>query len=100
MFLTKTNRVSLSVRFLDKTGYTGSTFQLINGVFLLSTFFLVRIVYGWYTVSLPLLHPARPLTITVLIVNIILADNVQDIGWNAHALLGSVHDRTHSLDVA
>ncbi|KAI0819028.1 DUF887-domain-containing protein [Irpex lacteus] len=35
--------------FLDKTGYTGSTFQLINGVFLLSTFFLVRIVYGWYT---------------------------------------------------
>ncbi|KAI0705937.1 DUF887-domain-containing protein [Cytidiella melzeri] len=35
--------------FLDKTGKTGSTFQLINGVLLLSTFFFVRIVYGWYT---------------------------------------------------
>ncbi|KAI8982862.1 DUF887-domain-containing protein [Trametes punicea] len=35
-------------RFLDKTGYTGSTAQWINGVILLSTFFSVRIVYGWY----------------------------------------------------
>ncbi|KAI0341629.1 DUF887-domain-containing protein [Trametopsis cervina] len=35
--------------FLDKTGYTGGTFQLINGILLLSTFFFVRIVYGWYT---------------------------------------------------
>ena len=35
--------------FLDKTGRTGSTFQLINGVLLLFSFFFVRIVYGWYT---------------------------------------------------
>ena len=35
-------------RFLDKTGYTGSTAQWLNGVVLLSTFFSVRIVYGWY----------------------------------------------------
>ena len=35
-------------RFLDKTGYTGSRAQWINGVVLLSTFFSVRILYGWY----------------------------------------------------
>ena len=35
-------------RFLDKTGYTGSRAQWVNGVVLLSTFFSVRIVYGWY----------------------------------------------------
>ncbi|KAF7793249.1 hypothetical protein EIP86_004359 [Pleurotus ostreatoroseus] len=35
--------------FLDKTGRTGSTLQLINGALLLFTFFFVRIVYGWYT---------------------------------------------------
>lgn len=34
--------------FLDKTGRTGSTFQLINGIFLLLTFFCVRIVWGGY----------------------------------------------------
>lgn len=34
--------------FLDKTGRTGSTFQLVNGILLLSTFFGARIVYGWY----------------------------------------------------
>ncbi|GJF00569.1 TLC domain-containing protein [Phanerochaete sordida] len=34
--------------FLDKTGRTGSTLQLVNGILLLSTFFFVRIVYGWY----------------------------------------------------
>lgn len=27
---------------------TGTTAQYINGVFLLGTFFFVRIVYGWY----------------------------------------------------
>lgn len=32
--------------FLDKTGRTGSTTQLLNGVFLISAFFGVRIVYG------------------------------------------------------
>ena len=39
-------------RFLDKTGRTGTTLQLVNGALLLSTFFFVRIVYGWYTVRL------------------------------------------------
>jgi hypothetical protein len=33
-------------RFLDKTGRTGSTTQLVNGVFLLVTFLGVRLVYG------------------------------------------------------
>ncbi|KAK7467344.1 hypothetical protein VKT23_004401 [Stygiomarasmius scandens] len=32
--------------FLDKTGRTGSTLQLVNGAFLLFTFFGVRVVYG------------------------------------------------------
>lgn len=27
---------------------TGTTWQYINGVFLLGTFFFVRIVYGWH----------------------------------------------------
>ncbi|KAI0820216.1 DUF887-domain-containing protein [Trametes gibbosa] len=35
-------------RFLDKTGHTGSSAQWLNGIVLLSTFFSVRIVYGWY----------------------------------------------------
>jgi len=35
--------------FLDKTGRTGSTLQLVNGICLLVTFFFVRIVYGGYT---------------------------------------------------
>ncbi|KAJ7085790.1 DUF887-domain-containing protein [Mycena belliarum] len=34
---------------LDKTNRTGSTFQLINGVFLVATFFSVRLLYGGYT---------------------------------------------------
>ncbi|KXN92267.1 hypothetical protein AN958_08720, partial [Leucoagaricus sp. SymC.cos] len=32
--------------FLDKTGNTGSNFQLINGIFLLTSFFGVRLIYG------------------------------------------------------
>ncbi|PPQ65311.1 hypothetical protein CVT24_011438 [Panaeolus cyanescens] len=32
--------------FLDKTGRTGTTIQLVNGVGLVASFFLVRIVYG------------------------------------------------------
>ncbi|EDR14781.1 uncharacterized protein LACBIDRAFT_305847 [Laccaria bicolor S238N-H82] len=32
--------------FLDKTGQTGSRAQLVNGLFLLSTFFCVRLIYG------------------------------------------------------
>ncbi|KAG6863114.1 hypothetical protein C0993_012814, partial [Termitomyces sp. T159_Od127] len=32
--------------FMDKTGRTGSTAQFINGIFLLSAFFGVRLVYG------------------------------------------------------
>jgi hypothetical protein len=38
---------------LDKTNNTGGTFQLVNGVFLVLSFFGVRIVYGGYTVRLP-----------------------------------------------
>ncbi|KAF8809091.1 hypothetical protein BYT27DRAFT_7188174 [Phlegmacium glaucopus] len=34
--------------FLDKTGRTGGQLQLINAFFLVSTFFLVRIIYGGY----------------------------------------------------
>ncbi|KAJ4487719.1 TLC domain-containing protein [Lentinula aciculospora] len=34
--------------FLDKTNRTGSTFQLINGILLLATFFGMRLVYGAY----------------------------------------------------
>lgn len=37
---------------LDKLGKTGSTLQYINGIILLSTFFGVRICYGWYMVRL------------------------------------------------
>ena len=41
-------------RFLDKLGYTGSTLQLVNGLCLLSSFCLSRLVYGAYMVHLPL----------------------------------------------
>ena len=43
-----TNARAYPCRFLDKTGYTGSRAQWVNGVILLSAFFSVRIVYGWY----------------------------------------------------
>ena len=44
---------------LDKTNRTGSTFQLINGYFLVATFFSVRLMYGGYTVRLhPFTEPA------------------------------------------
>ncbi|KIY69101.1 DUF887-domain-containing protein [Cylindrobasidium torrendii FP15055 ss-10] len=33
--------------FLDKTGRTGTLFQMVNGGFLLLSFFFFRIVYGW-----------------------------------------------------
>lgn len=33
-------------RFLDKMGMTGSTFQLVNGVVLLTAFAGVRLFYG------------------------------------------------------
>ncbi|KAM5538032.1 hypothetical protein V8D89_008229 [Ganoderma adspersum] len=47
--LWETSTIFLNIhRFLDRTGYTGSTAQWINGVILLSTFFSCRIVYGWY----------------------------------------------------
>lgn len=35
---------------MDKTGRTGTRAQLINGVFLVSSFFFVRIVYGGWIV--------------------------------------------------
>ena len=34
--------------YLDKVGMTGSRLQLVNGLLLLITFFLVRGVWGWY----------------------------------------------------
>jgi len=36
----------LTHRFLDKTGNAGTKFQLINGVFLLLSFFCARLIYG------------------------------------------------------
>ncbi|KAG7448052.1 DUF887-domain-containing protein [Guyanagaster necrorhizus] len=42
--------------FLDKTKRTGSNFQLINGMFLLVTFFAVRLVYGGMSVSYQFAH--------------------------------------------
>ncbi|KAJ7137668.1 TLC domain-containing protein [Mycena epipterygia] len=34
---------------LDKTNRTGSTFQFVNGLFLIATFFSVRLLYGGFT---------------------------------------------------
>ncbi|EMD38074.1 hypothetical protein CERSUDRAFT_134621 [Gelatoporia subvermispora B] len=45
----ETSTIFLNIhRFLDKTGQTGTTFQWINGVLLLGTFFGARIAYGYY----------------------------------------------------
>lgn len=35
---------------LDKTNRTGSTLQIVNGVFLTVTFFSVRLIYGGFIV--------------------------------------------------
>ncbi|KAK1216381.1 hypothetical protein PQX77_020995 [Marasmius sp. AFHP31] len=35
--------------FLDKTKQTGSSLQLVNGIFLLASFFFVRLCHGMYT---------------------------------------------------
>ncbi|KAI8904697.1 TLC domain-containing protein [Gorgonomyces haynaldii] len=37
--------------FCDKIGLTGSTFQWINGIFLLSSFFFFRCILGAYTIA-------------------------------------------------
>jgi len=43
----ETSTIFLNIHwFLDKAGKTGSTFQLVNGILLLVTFFAVRLVYG------------------------------------------------------
>ncbi len=34
--------------FLDKSGLTGTTIQLVNGILLMACFFGCRIVWGWY----------------------------------------------------
>ncbi|CDH55806.1 tlc domain-containing protein [Lichtheimia corymbifera JMRC:FSU:9682] len=34
--------------FMDKLGWTGSKLQLVNGIILISTFFIARIVVGFY----------------------------------------------------
>lgn len=39
---------ALKNRFCDKTGRSGSTLQIVNGIILLLVFFSVRIVYGTY----------------------------------------------------
>ncbi|KAE9394123.1 DUF887-domain-containing protein [Gymnopus androsaceus JB14] len=47
--LWETSTIFLNIHwFLDKTNRTGTTFQLVNGIFLLATFFGVRLVYGGY----------------------------------------------------
>lgn len=89
-------------RFLDKTGYTGSTFQFINGAFLLSTFFLVRIVYGWYIVShileyllaFQFTHPWLALVYRVL------ESPLHVYPSNTGSILGSIPDGTLRADDA
>ncbi|KAJ3573444.1 hypothetical protein NP233_g2438 [Leucocoprinus birnbaumii] len=45
--LWETSTIFLNIHwFLDKTGNTGTTFQLINGIFLISSFLGVRLIYG------------------------------------------------------
>ncbi|KIK59585.1 hypothetical protein GYMLUDRAFT_44540 [Collybiopsis luxurians FD-317 M1] len=47
--LWETSTIFLNIHwFLDKTNRTGSMFQLVNGFFLLVTFFGIRIVHGAY----------------------------------------------------
>ncbi|KAG0280389.1 hypothetical protein BGZ95_010302 [Linnemannia exigua] len=41
--------------FMDKTGLTGSIYQKVNGIILLTVFFCARIVFGFYTSYLALI---------------------------------------------
>ena len=34
--------------FMDKSGLSGTKWQLVNGLFLITCFFSCRIVWGWY----------------------------------------------------
>lgn len=51
-----------SLRFMDKTGQTGSMLQLVNGIVLLSTFFGVRLAYGGKMASSNIPHAVIALT--------------------------------------
>ena len=42
--------ITVSGRYMDKSGFSGSTLQTINGVFLLASFTALRIVFGGYVV--------------------------------------------------
>ena len=46
--------------FLDKCGKTGSRAQLINAVFLLSTYVLARLTFGVYNVGACAVPPTAP----------------------------------------
>jgi len=52
LFLCMFEEADAFFRFMDKTGRTGTRMQAINGGFLLSAFFFVRMMYGGYIVSL------------------------------------------------
>ncbi|EJU05642.1 DUF887-domain-containing protein [Dacryopinax primogenitus] len=47
--LWETSTIFLNIHWwLDKTGQTGTTFQLVNGVILMTAFFCVRLMFGGY----------------------------------------------------
>lgn len=48
--VTLPDSANIFYRFLRKTSYRGGKLEFYNGILLLSSFFLVRICYGWYTV--------------------------------------------------
>ncbi|ORY02399.1 DUF887-domain-containing protein [Basidiobolus meristosporus CBS 931.73] len=72
--------------FMDKLGYTGSRMQLINGICLLSTFFLARIVFGFWSsyevfVGVKAVRDQVPIYLMVLygVANVVL--NLLNIVW-------------------
>ncbi|KAF9120448.1 hypothetical protein BGW39_011373 [Mortierella sp. 14UC] len=59
--------------FMDKTGLTGSIYQKINGIFLLTVFFCVRIVFGFYTSYVCLIEVLKVLDLVPMHLRIIYA---------------------------
>ncbi|KAF5331117.1 hypothetical protein D9619_005379 [Psilocybe cf. subviscida] len=70
--------------FMDKTGRTGTRAQLINGVFLLGSFFFIRIVYGGY-ISIQFFHTLLQIRKSVPLTHVIIYGSgnfvLQGLNW-------------------
>ncbi|KAJ3364302.1 hypothetical protein GGF32_002273 [Allomyces javanicus] len=89
--------------FMDKTGMTGTTIQLVNGIVFLATFFLARICFGFYSsyqffVSVIAVLDQLPMALFLVyaVANVVL--NTLNLYW-FHAMIQSLRRRFASSQV-